>query len=227
MIRTITKSLALVALVGGMVVSSTNNAEATLVAYICNDASCTGGTDFSTIDNGVDDNNGLANVINFTSPAVIGSYEVLINVAQRVEGGLDLNYTVSNIAGGGPAGEVWLWAVDTDFAGPAVINGFLGGTGGTIVAWICGGEDNVQTNPNDGPCSSQADETAGFLTGLDFSHAATGNPYAYAIGVQVSGVGVGNTATGDFSGTVPEPVSLSLLGLGLAGYAVRRRRQQA
>jgi hypothetical protein len=230
----ITKSLALVALVGAMTAYSTSKAEATLVAYICDDASCTAGVgpgtgnnDYSAQDNMAGDTNGSANVINFTAPVTIGSYEVLINIAQRIGGGLDLNYTVTNNAGGGAAGTVWLWAVDTDFPGPAVIHGVAGGTdgGGSVTGWICGADDNTQAKPNDGPCDSAADGAAGLATLIAVNHAATGNPYAYAIGIQVSGVPNNKTATGDFSASVPEPVSLSLLGLGLAGYAVRRRRQ--
>jgi hypothetical protein len=232
--RMITKSLALVALVGAITAFSTSKAEATLVAYICDDAACSGGGDFIASDGSGSDANPLGGVINFTAPGVIGSYEVLINVAQRTGGGLDLNYTVSNIAGGGAPGTVWLWAVDDFFPGPALIHGGLGGTdnnSASVTAFICGGSSNVMAAPNAGPCDSATDTlTSGplkNLTAITLDHAASANPYAYSIGVMISGVAVGTTTTGDFGASVPEPVSLSLLGLGLAGYAVRRRRQQA
>jgi len=237
----ITKSIALVALVGAITAFSTTKAEATLVAYICDDAACSGGGDFVASDGSGGDLNPLAGVINFTAPGIIGNYEILINVAQRIGGGLDLNYTVTNVKAsdgglpGNPApGDVWLYAVDDMFPGPALIKGFLGGTdnnSAVVTAYICGGSGAAMAAPNAGPCDSAGDSlTSGIfknLTAITLSHAASANPYAYSVGVKVSSVASGTTATGDFSTTVPEPVSLSLLGMGLAGYAVRRRRKQA
>jgi hypothetical protein len=228
--RMITKSLALVALVGGLMAFSTSKAEATLVAYICNDSACTGGGDLTTTDEtgevglGV----GIPGYINFGG--VVGDYEITANIAQNLGNGLDLNYTATNRSGG-VTGDVWLWVVDSGFTGPANIEGVLGGThdGGTVTAYICGGDDNVQVTPDAGPCVSGFD-AAGVPTSILLDKFATGGSYTYSIGVKINGLPAGSptaprTATGDFRTTIPEPASLSLLGLGLAGAAAARRRR--
>jgi hypothetical protein len=226
--RFFTKSLALIALVGGITAFSTTQADAALVAYICNDAACDGVGDITASDNGVGDGSLAPNYIILSG--TVGDYEITTNIAQNLGNGLDLNYTATN-NGGGVAGNVWLWVVDDGFTGPANISGLLGGTadGGTVTAYICGGDDNVQSPVNLGPCSSATDATSP-ATSIVLNHFAVGGSYAFAIGVQIAGLPSGRggrTATGDFRTTVPEPVSLSLLGLGLAGVAARRRRQKA
>ena len=45
------------------------------------------------------------------------------------------------------------------------------------------------------------------------------------IGISLDNVEPGETATGNFRVLVPEPASLALFGLGLAGLAAYRRRR--
>ena len=230
--RFFTKSLVLVALVGAMTAYSTSKAEAAFTAYICNDVACAGGDDVIVNDDGVGDTVPIAGYIDFKAFNVNG-YEIVANTSQSkplLGSGMDLKYGVTNAAGGAVGGSVWLWAVDTDFSGPANLQAFLDGNtglaGASVTAIVCGGNDNTT-----GPVDPTTDATCVWgtdATGVDhdiaFGFAASGNPYALAIGIQVSGVKAGDTATGDFR-VVPEPVTLSLLGLGLAGVAARRRRQ--
>jgi hypothetical protein len=227
--RMITKSLALVALVGAMTAYSTSKAEATLVAYICDDAACTGGGDLAQTDNvGAGDTDPFLGSILMSG--VVGDYEFTVNIAQNLGNGLDLNYTATNRTAG-VTGDVWLWVVDNGFTGPANISGILGGThdGGSVTAYICGGDDNTQTNPNDGPCTSASDSNP-TDTDISLNHLASGGSYAFSIGVKINGLPAGSrlaptTATGDFRTTIPEPASMSLLGLGLAAIAAARRRR--
>jgi hypothetical protein len=228
--RHMNRGIAIVALVGAFVFGTSVKSEAAFMAYICDDAACDGAGDTIVTDEGAGD--GLAGVAGaiLVVGANVGGYEITINTAQSkpaLTSGMDVNYTVTNIVGAS-AGTVWLYASDTDFAGPQGLGGSLGGTSdnGSVTAIICGGDNNNARNPvNAGPCTTATDNTAANGISVSLAHAATANPYSLSIGVAVSLAGVGTTATGDFR-VIPEPASVALFGLALAGVAAYRRRQQ-
>jgi hypothetical protein len=228
------KSAVLMALVGAITVSASNQAEAAFFAYICNDAACAGGNDIYVQDNNVTSLNGGTDTngtLGFISLSVnnFNGYAITVNQTQSkpfLANGMDLNYSVSTGALGG-GGDIWLYASDTDFlGGPGTASGVLGGTSdnGSVTAIICGGDSNTQLDM--APCTTGTDNTAPAISILLNGHPITVSAYSLTLGVRVNLAGPGTTATGDFRvNTVPEPASMSLFGLGLAGLAALRRRQ--
>ena len=217
----IRKGLALAALVGAFTLVSAARTEAAFVAWICNDAACSG--EVGITDNGVGDLSPVVGVI--LANGTTGGVEILFNLSSSkpvLADGMDLNFTAIDTSGGGTA---WLYAADTDFAGPQNLIGSIGGTAdnGSVTGFICGGNNNSGPSPLNSNCVSGGPFGPGAFAGSVGPFSATANPYSLALGVMVTLSGPGIT-TGDFR-VVPEPLSIALFGLGLSGVAMYRRRR--
>jgi len=216
--RFISKGLVLVALVGAMTTFTTNKAEAALSLHLCTVEFCASGVNTVIFDGDGNDVNAGAGAITFIgSFAGFSSFSVnsafgLPAIGTATSPQLDLHFSAFG------AGDGFIYATQGPFAvpDPAAFTLSYGGTT-TGQVWVqgivgIGGDPWTTVGPFSGAFSG--------ALGL-----SNDGEYFQAIGVHVI-QGEGGASTGDLH-LIPEPVTLSLLGLGLAGVAARRRRQNA
>lgn len=218
------------------VVGVSSKASAVPVAAICSSLACGAGSVFIT-DNGAGDSAAMNGAITWIGSAF--GYSFVVNTGQSkpaigspANPQMDITFTATS---NGDVGDIFLFLTDTDFtgSGPFTLkfqgnsstnDGIVGGR-----AW--GGSSNTAMQFSGANLFANTGllPAGTFSTTLGGNFSPTVNPYSLTMAVQINRDSAGTT-TGDLNlaiQPVPEPASMTLLGMGLVGLVAERRRRAA
>ena len=234
--RRMTSGLLAATMALAFVAMTSTKADASMIAWICADVNCNQVGDVAITDGGAGDGSVLAGRIS-TGDQVVGGLTVVSTVDQSkpqigsaTSPALDINYNATG------TGEVWLYVSDTDFLGlhsASVTNdGNFTGTASISTNLFQGLNNAVNGNVLGSAtmpliCATATDSTTPVAeTCSGILSANGGSPYSLLMGIHITRLSAG-TSTGDALLTVPEPVSMTLFGLGMLGTGLYGRRRRA
>jgi hypothetical protein len=225
--RTMMRFGAVLLLAVALAAAGASRAEASFIAYACNDPLCQGTGDFIVADGSGSDLDASSGLI--LNNASTGGLSVLVTTSKPATGNaLDPQMHLSFVASG--VGSAWLYVVDTDYLFTPGVSGLYGGVNGTNSSVQYGVFSGV-SNSSNLPLDLSKGKTSPVLPSSTYSGSlllGPFNPTPYSLTLMAAitrGPGAVGTSSGDFDITAaPEPTSMALLGLGLVAVAAGARR---